>query len=64
MNARKAKGKAAMTWSVRLTISNTTPRRIPVVDPDVLGLLVTVTRVAGSSGRVWVDYTTVDGDPR
>jgi uncharacterized delta-60 repeat protein len=25
------------------------------------GVLVTVTRVAGSSGRVWVDYTTVDG---
>ena len=29
--------------------------------PDVQGLLVTVTRVAGSSGRVSVDYTTVDG---
>jgi len=28
---------------------------------DVNGLLVTVTRVAGSSGRVLVDYTTVDG---
>ncbi len=26
------------------------------------GLLVTVTRVAGSSGRMAVDYTTVDGD--
>jgi len=32
-------------------------------DPDVLGLLVTVTRVAGSSGRVWVDYTTADVNP-
>jgi len=30
---------------------------------DQLGLLVTVTRVAGSSGRVAVDYTTVDGNP-
>ena len=29
---------------------------------DVQGLLVTVTRVAGSSGRVSVDYTTVDGN--
>lgn len=29
---------------------------------DALGLLVTVTRVAGSSGRVAVDYTTVDGN--
>jgi len=29
---------------------------------DVHGLLVTVTRVAGSSGRVTVDYTTMDGD--
>ena len=27
------------------------------------GLLVTVTRVAGSSGRMAVDYTTVDGNP-
>ena len=26
------------------------------------GVLVTVTRIAGSSGRVLVDYTTVDGD--
>ena len=32
-------------------------------DYDVDGLLVTVTRVAGSSGRVSVDYTTEDGDP-
>jgi uncharacterized delta-60 repeat protein len=31
-------------------------------DPDVEGLLVTVTRVSGSSGRVLVDYTTMDGD--
>src|ERR1039457_2219864 len=29
---------------------------------DVQGLLVTVTRVAGSSGRVSVDYTTVNGN--
>ena len=29
---------------------------------DVPGVLVTVTRTAGSSGRVEVDYTTVDGD--
>jgi uncharacterized delta-60 repeat protein/uncharacterized repeat protein (TIGR01451 family) len=29
-----------------------------VYDPQ--GLLVTVTRVAGSSGRMWVDYTTAD----
>ncbi len=29
---------------------------------DVEGLLVTVTRVAGSSGRVSVDYSTVDGN--
>jgi len=29
---------------------------------DVPGMMVTVTRVAGSSGRVEVDYTTVDGD--
>ena len=29
---------------------------------DAPGLLVTVTRVAGSSGRMAVDYTTVDGD--
>lgn len=29
---------------------------------DAPGLLVTVTRVAGSSGRVLVDYTTVDGN--
>lgn len=29
---------------------------------DVNGLLVTVTRVAGSVGRVAVDYTTADGD--
>lgn len=28
---------------------------------DVPGVLVTITRVAGSSGRVTVDYTTVDG---
>jgi uncharacterized delta-60 repeat protein len=28
---------------------------------DVYGLLVTVTRVAGSSGRALVDYTTADG---
>lgn len=32
-------------------------------NPDVNGLLVTVTRVAGSSGRALVDYSTVDGDP-
>jgi uncharacterized delta-60 repeat protein len=31
---------------------------------DVPGLLVTVTRVAGSSGRVAVDYTTADGNPK
>jgi len=30
---------------------------------DPQGLLVTVTRVAGSTGRVSVDYTTVDGNP-
>ena len=29
---------------------------------DAPGLLVTVTRVAGSSGRMAVDYTTMDGD--
>lgn len=29
---------------------------------NVPGVLVTVTRTAGSSGRVLVDYTTVDGD--
>jgi len=29
---------------------------------DAPGLLVTVTRVAGSSGRIAVDYTTVDGN--
>jgi len=29
---------------------------------DAPGVLVTVTRVAGSSGRVLVDYTTVDGN--
>lgn len=29
--------------------------------PNVAGLLVTITRVAGSSGRVSVDYRTVDG---
>ncbi len=28
---------------------------------NVPGVLVTVTRVAGSVGRAWVDYTTVDG---
>ena len=28
---------------------------------NVPGLLVTVTRVAGSAGRAWVDYQTVDG---
>ena len=31
-------------------------------DYNAPGLLVTVTRVAGSSGRVAVDYTTVDGN--
>ena len=31
-------------------------------DYDAPGLLVTVTRVAGSTGRMAVDYTTVDGD--
>ena len=31
-------------------------------DYDAPGLLVTVTRVAGSSGRMAVDYTTMDGD--
>ena len=31
-------------------------------DYDVPGVLVTVTRVAGSSGRVLVDYTTEDGN--
>ena len=31
-------------------------------DYDVPGMLVTVTRVAGSTGRVAVDYTTVDGN--
>ena len=31
-------------------------------DYNVPGTLVTVTRVAGSSGRVLVDYTTVDGN--
>ena len=31
-------------------------------DYDADGLLVTITRVAGSSGRVAVDYATVDGD--
>ncbi len=31
--------------------------------PYVAGLLVTVTRVAGSSGRVSVNYTTQDGNP-
>jgi len=30
---------------------------------DVPGVLVTVTRLAGSSGRALVDYKTVDGDP-
>ena len=30
---------------------------------DPYGLLVTVTRVAGSTGRMAVDYTTQDGDP-
>jgi uncharacterized delta-60 repeat protein len=30
---------------------------------DAEGLLVTVTRVAGSTGRMAVDYTTKDGDP-
>jgi len=30
---------------------------------DAPGMLVTVTRVAGSTGRVAVDYTTVDGNP-
>ena len=30
-----------------------------VFDPG--GVLVTVTRLAGSSGRLWVDYTTADG---
>jgi len=30
---------------------------------DVAGLLVTITRVGGSAGRVSVDYTTENGDP-
>ena len=34
-----------------------------VLQYDADGLLVTVTRVAGSTGRMAVDYTTRDGDP-